>query len=49
VGCALSAVLMSRALSRIDDNAVAIAEQGVFVVTGQLRGLRGSAAASDPA
>jgi hypothetical protein len=40
---------MSRALSRIDDNAVAIAEQGVFVVTGQLRGLRGSAAASDPA
>jgi phosphate transport system protein len=44
VACALSAVLMSRALSRIDDNAVAIAEQGVFVVTGQLRGLRGSAA-----
>ncbi len=49
VGCALSAVLICRALSRIDDNAVAIAEQGVFVVTGQLRGLRGSAAASDPA
>jgi phosphate transport system protein len=49
VSCALSTVLMARALSRIDDNAVAIAEQGVFVVTGQLRGLRGSAAASDPA
>ena len=37
VGRALSAVLMARALNRIDDNAVAIADQGGFVVTGRLR------------
>jgi phosphate transport system protein len=39
VGSALSAVLMARALCRIGDNAVAIAEQGAFVVTGRLRAL----------
>jgi hypothetical protein len=39
MGCALSAALMARALSPIDDNAVAIAEQGAFVATGRLRRL----------